>query len=140
MGRESLAGDLSEPVATTEKDRGLQMMVTLPSSIEKNLSPEASARLQQIGQTLLSGLLLEAQRLAARESKDLGLKIMDKHISQAEIMERKRHQTKQDRWDYLQNLGYAGVGAGIGSVSQPTLALTLVLAFGGLLLFAQGRD
>jgi hypothetical protein len=120
MDRDSLdVGDLSELVPTTETDRGLQVTVTIPSAIQKNLGLEAATSLEQTGQTFLYGILLEAQRLAAGDSDDLGLTITPKHISQAEIVERKRLQAKRDRWGHFQNiinnLGWTGVGAAIGA-------------------------
>lgn len=145
MDRDSLdVGDLSEPVATTEKDRGLQVTVTIPSHIETHLSPDAPASLSQIGQSFVHTILVEARRLAANDSNDLGFSITAKHISQAEMVERKRHQAKRDKWDHfqslLQNLGWAGVGAAIGTFSSDLkLAFSLLLGFGALLLFARGR-
>ena len=69
MEKESLVRDLSSPVSTSEKDRGLQVTVSLPASVEKHLSQEAAGVLQEIGQTFLHGILLEAQRLAGSDSQ-----------------------------------------------------------------------
>ena len=139
MDRESLVGDLSDPVATTEKDRRLQVTVNVPSNIETHLSPEATVSLTQTGEGLLQEILVRARRLAATDSNDLGFTITSKHIAQAEIIERKRQQAHRDKWSYLRDLGLAGIGAGLGNVLNPYAALGLVVVFGSLFFIADRR-
>jgi hypothetical protein len=139
MDGDSLVGDLSDPVATTEKDRRLQVAVNVPANIEPHLSPEAAVSLTRTGESFLQEILVGARRLAANDSNDLGFTITPRHIFQAEIVERKRQQTRRDKWSYLRDLGLAGIGAGLGNVLSPYAALGLVVVFGSLFFIADRR-
>jgi len=131
--------DLSAPLATSEKERGLQIIISPPSSIGNSLSREAAARLQAVAQAFLQGLLLEAQRLAAVDSEDLGVNISSKHIVQAEVIEKKRRSLTRDRWSYIRDVALAGVGAGLGNIAHPPLALALIILFGFFFVISKSR-
>lgn len=139
MEKDSLVSDLSSPVSTSEKDKGLQITLSLPTSIEKHLSHEAAENLQEIGQRYLHGILLEAQRLAGSDSQHLGIEISGRDVSRAEGIERKRLQAKRDKWAYLRDISLAGLGAGFGNVLTPWLALALVSVFGALFILSNSR-
>jgi len=139
MEKEFLVGDLSSP-ASSEKDRGLQVTVSLPASIEKHLSQEAAGVLQEIGQSFLHSILLEAQRLASSDSQHLGLEISGRDVSRAEGIERKRFQAKRDKWLWLHELSLIGLGAGFSSwPSYPRVAFVVVSVSFSLLFLCKGR-
>jgi hypothetical protein len=107
--------DLSS-LAVSSKDRGLQITIALPPKIEEALDQGAFTTLESVGQTHLSNVLVEAQRVAAGSSKTLGLAITSEHVHQAEGIEMRRRGNRRAAMHYLRDISLAGVGAGLGLI------------------------